>query len=138
LTPVLLDTGIIVAALDRRERRHAVSLRAMEEMDRPIYTCEAVIMESCHLLRKLPGAAESVLANLSRGHFQIAFQLQPVVSEVQALMHKYRDTPADFADACLIQMADKLNTGDILTLDSDFRHYRWRKTRHFNLLIRPE
>jgi uncharacterized protein len=32
-------------------------------------------------------------------------------------------------------MADELGTGDILTLDSDFHHYRWRKTRPFNLLI---
>jgi predicted nucleic acid-binding protein len=50
-------------------------------------------------------------------------------------MRKYRDTPADFADACLIQMADDLNTGEILTLDSDFRHYRWRKSKAFRLLI---
>jgi predicted nucleic acid-binding protein len=32
-------------------------------------------------------------------------------------------------------MADKLGTGDILTLDSDFLHYRWRRTRKFNMLI---
>jgi len=32
-------------------------------------------------------------------------------------------------------MANQLNTGDIFTLDSDFRHYRWRRTRRFNLLI---
>ena len=54
---------------------------------------------------------------------------------VKALMAKYRDIPADFADACLIAMADQLDTGDILTLDSDFAHYRWRRTRAFNLLI---
>lgn len=50
-------------------------------------------------------------------------------------MRKYRDIPADFADACLIQMADELDTGDILTLDSDFKHYRWRRNKSFNLLI---
>jgi len=42
---------------------------------------------------------------------------------------------ADFADACLIQMADELDRGDILTLDSDFAHYRWRRTRPFRMLI---
>ena len=50
-------------------------------------------------------------------------------------MAKYRDTPCDFADACLIAMADQLNTGDILTLDSDFKHYRWRRNRSFKMLI---
>jgi predicted nucleic acid-binding protein len=50
-------------------------------------------------------------------------------------MHKYRDTPADFADACLIHMANQLDTGDILTLDSDFGHYRWRRNRRFRNLV---
>jgi uncharacterized protein len=131
----LLDAGVIVSALNKRERHHAVCLRAMEESDQPMYTCEAVIMESCHLLRKTPGAAEAVLANLVHGQFEIAFQLAKSITVIDELMRKYRDTPIDFADACLIHMADELGTGDILTLDSDFQHYRWRKTRPFNLLI---
>jgi hypothetical protein len=32
-------------------------------------------------------------------------------------------------------MAGEFDTGDILTLDSDFIHYRWKRTRRFNLLI---
>ena len=50
-------------------------------------------------------------------------------------MRKYSDLPADFAHACLIHLADELNTGEILTLDRDFAHYRWRKMRRFDLLI---
>jgi len=50
-------------------------------------------------------------------------------------MHKYRDLQAGLADACLVRMADELDTGDILTLDSDFEHYRWRRTRRFQILI---
>jgi hypothetical protein len=50
-------------------------------------------------------------------------------------MSKYADTPCDFADACLIHLADQLGTGDILTLDSDFKHYRWRRSKHFRMLI---
>ena len=65
----------------------------------------------------------------------VPFRLGDCASDVAYLMSKYRDTPCDFADACLIAMADQLNTGDILTLDSDFRHYRWRRNRRFKLLI---
>jgi hypothetical protein len=32
-------------------------------------------------------------------------------------------------------MADQLDTGDILTLDSHFAHYRWRRNRRFRNLI---
>lgn len=98
-------------------------------------TCEAVVTESCHLLRHIPGAPEQVLLNLKQGMYGISFRLSMSVEAIGALMKKYVDTPIDFADACLIDMADELNTGDILTLDSDFQHYRWRKTRPFNLLI---
>jgi hypothetical protein len=28
-----------------------------------------------------------------------------------------------------------MNTGDILTLDSNFKHYRWRRNRRFRMLI---
>jgi hypothetical protein len=35
----------------------------------------------------------------------------------------------------LVSLADELGTGRILTLDSDFRVYRWRKVRRFELLV---
>ncbi len=41
----------------------------------------------------------------------------------------------DFADACLVDMANQLHTGLIATLDSDFRVYRWGRNRSFDLLI---
>lgn len=98
-------------------------------------TCEAVIAESCCLLRGIGGAAEDVLANVANRTFQIPFQLSAGAGDVQKILYKYRDTPADFADACLIHMADQLDTGDILTLDSDFAHYRWRRNRRFHMLV---
>lgn len=104
-------------------------------LERPLVTCEAVIAESCYLLRRLSGAAELVLDNVARGVFLIPFQLTRAATPVRNIMRKYSDQPADFADACLIQLADELNTGEILTLDRDFAMYRWRKTQSFELLI---
>jgi predicted nucleic acid-binding protein len=135
LSAILLDTSVIVALLDRSDAGHKRCAEAIEGIDRALVTCEAVVTESCHLLSHLPGAAEEVLRNLEHGMFQIGFEVSPNASAIGRLMRKYADLPADFADACLIQMADELSTGDILTLDSDFRHYRWRKTRAFRMLI---
>ncbi len=135
MKPVLLDTGVVVALLDRSERYHARCAEAVGELERPLVTCEAVIAESCYLLRRLPGAAETILENVARGVFHIPFQLSQSAAPVAAIMRKYRDQPADFADACLIHLADELNAGEILTLDREFVQYRWRKTRRFDLLI---
>ena len=135
MKPVLLDTGVIVALLDRSERHHARCVAVMEGLERPLVTCEAVIAESCYLLRGLPGAADSILENVERGVFQIPFQLSRAAASVRSILRKYRDLAPDFADACLIQLADELETGDILTLDRDFESYRWRRNRPFHLLV---
>lgn len=107
----------------------------METLNRPLVTCEAVVSEACYLLRRVPGAAPTVVANIEEGLLEIPFQLARAAPAIRAILRKYSDIPADFADACLIQMADELNTGEILTLDDDFTVYRWRKSRPFELLI---
>lgn len=43
---------------------------------------------------------------------------------IQAIIDKYADLPADFADASLIAMAERLGLSSIATLDSDFDIYR--------------
>jgi len=110
-------------------------MRVHAALDQPLATCEPVISESMHMLRFAPGAAEAILASIEQGVLEIPFKLNESAGNVAAILKKYRDTPADFADACLIAMADELDTGDILTLDSDFAHYRWRRTRAFHMLI---
>jgi predicted nucleic acid-binding protein len=63
------------------------------------------------------------------------FRLEESSAAVRALMERYARVPMDFADACLVSLADSLGTGRILTLDSDFHVYRWRRTQTFELLV---
>ena len=135
MKPVLLDTGVIVALLDRHERYHGRSVRAVEDVNRPLITCEAVIAEACYLLRHMQGASWAVLANVEAGIFQIPFQVSRSAGEVERILRAYADLPADFADACLIRLAEECETDEILTLDHDFELYRWRRNRRFRLLI---
>lgn len=135
MTPVLLDTGVVVALFDPDERRHSECLAVVKELRRPLVTCEAVVAESCYLLRRLRGAAEAILDNVVRGIFYVSPVLENSAASVQGIMHKYRDQSIDLADACLIHLADELDTGEILTLDRDFLFYRWRRTRSFQLLV---
>lgn len=135
MQPVLLDTSVIVAWLNRRDDHHKRCVEALADLRQPIATCEAVITESCYMVRSIPAAIDRVLANVADGTFRMPFQLSGCAPEIEGILQKYRDTPADFSDACLIAMASQLGTGDILTLDSDFKQYRWRRNRTFNLLI---
>ena len=135
---ILLDTGVIVALLDRSERMHAACVNAIEEAAAPLVTCEPVIAESCYLLRGIAGAAEAILENVKTGVFQIPLQLSPAAAPLQRFFRKYRDREVDLADACLVHLASELETGDILTLDGDFEIYRWGNNKAFRLLVKNQ
>jgi predicted nucleic acid-binding protein len=132
--PILLDTGVIVALLDRSEKFHRQCAEAVRKLDVPLITCEAVMAESCYLLRNLPGAPEAIIANAAEGIFQIPFQLSREAVAVRTILRKYQHRAIDLADACLIHLANEFETGDVLTLDKDFEIYRWGRNRAFQLL----
>ena len=110
-------------------------MAAVQELESPLVTCEAAIAESCYLLRGLPPAVDAILDNVARGVFQVPFQLSRTAAEVAPIIRKFRDIPADLADACLIYAAGQLGVGDILTLDRDFEIYRWGRSKPFHLLV---
>lgn len=131
----LLDTGVIVALLDRDERHHVPCVETVSYLIGPLVTCEAVVAEACYLLRRTPGAPEAVIKNIANGVFQTPMRLADQAGAVEKLLRKYRDVPMALADACLVDLADQMDSGQILTLDHDFEIYRWRSRRKFELLI---
>ena len=135
MKPVLLDTGVIVALLDRDERAHERCVAVLTGLGARLVTCEAVIAEACYLLRAVPGAPEAILRNVAEGIFEIPIPLIEQAESVGRLLGKYRDLPMDLADACLVDLADRLDTPRILTLDEDFVVYRWRRRRAFDLIL---
>lgn len=135
MNATLLDTGAIVALLDRSERYHQQCVEVLSELTGSLVTCEACIAEACYLLREVRNAPEAIVSNVANGIFQIPLRLVDQAATVGKLLRKYRDVPMDLADACLVDLADHLNRGRILTLDRDFEIYRWRTRRKFELLI---
>ena len=58
----LLDTGPLVGLIDAREPSHAWAVSAFQRVRSPLWTCQAVLTETCFLLRNQPSA----LARLRR------------------------------------------------------------------------
>jgi uncharacterized protein len=133
VSSVLLDTGCLVALLDRRERTHLHCVEVVTSLPPPLMTCEAVIVESIYLLRHVRGAAQAILEDVRAGTYQLSHVLSARAAEVARLMKKYAGVPMDLADACLVDLATQLGTGRILTLDRDFTIYRWGRIRPFEL-----
>jgi uncharacterized protein len=134
-SPILVDTSFLVSVYDKREVRHRQCMAALDGVQRPLVTCEPVVTEATYHLRRIPRAQHAILESIDRGILEIPFRISDSARDVAELMVKYADTPCDLADACLIAMASQFGTSDILTLDSDFKHYRWRRTRRFKLLV---
>jgi predicted nucleic acid-binding protein len=130
---VLVDTSALVAAFDRRSEHHEATKDAFQMfLRRPLVTCQAVLAESCFLFlsRKLHGARRDLLENVAAGRLMVG---EPIIATVNALMDRYDRVPMAFADGCLVNLADQFETADILTLDADFRVYRWRRNHRFTI-----
>lgn len=121
---VLVDTGPLVSLLNRADRYHDWAKAQVEALSPPLVTCEAVLAETCYLLRGLPRAIRELLEWLEQGHVAIRFRLDHEAVAVSRLIDRYANVPMSLADACLVRMTEQYGSARVLTLDSDFRIYR--------------
>jgi len=121
---VLLDTGPLVAFLNRRDKFHNWALAQWDQIKPPMLTCESVISEACFLLAGTGTGIDSVMQMIQRGITTVSFHLDEHIQPVKKLLLKYRSVPISLADACLIRMSELHPDSRIFTLDSDFNLYR--------------
>jgi predicted nucleic acid-binding protein len=119
---VLVDTGFLIALLSRRDADHRWAAEEAPRFPPPWTTCEAVLLETFHLLS--PRGMASLAALLHRGVVTCAFRFDDNREAVLRLMQKYAEVPMSFADACLVRMTETMNDPLLLTTDSDFGIYR--------------
>ena len=135
---VVVDTGPLIALIDRGDRHHAWVREQFDQILPPLLTCEAVLAEACYLGPRAGRAMEDPLLLLERGVLRLAFDLGDNVRQVGALMKRYVNVPMSLADACLAQMSELVPESIVLTLDSDFRVYRRHRRQRIPLLMPPK
>ena len=100
----LIDTGAILALIDRSDKWHASCVEAYDNSRLPLLTTEAVLTEVFDLSERNICDARSVWFRLRSS----AIQMSPIAHEdlprIQALMAQYADHPMDFADATLVHV----------------------------------
>ena len=124
MSRLVIDTGPLVALLNRRDRHHAWIRGLLDTVEPPLYTCEAVLSEACFLLRRLHGAEAALMTLVARDVLRVEFRLGEEAAAVTALMQKFATVPMSLADACLVRMTELEPASTIVTLDQDFRVYR--------------
>lgn len=131
---LLLDTGPLVSLLDRSQTAHKQCVQLFESWQSPIVTTEAVLTEATHLLSDVSGGVSACIEFILKGGALLIPSTLVSLQRCRALIDKYVDVPMDFADATLVVLAEELNADTIFTLDSDFRIYRIRGRKAFNLV----
>ncbi len=121
---ILLDTGPLVAFLNRKDSFHKWAVAKWDQISPPMLTCEAVVSEACFLLARTGGGSDSVMQLIQRNIISISFRLNENVQPVRKLLSKYGTIPMALADACLVRMSELYQNSSVFTLDSDFNLYR--------------
>ena len=127
---VILDTGPLVALLNRRDRHHPWAKDQWAKIAPPLLTCEAVLAEACFLVQPFVGGQAAVLEMVRRGVLRLSFRLADETAAVSRLLRKYQDVPMSLADSYLVRMAEQHPKSAIFTLDSDFKLYRKNRNQH--------
>ena len=130
---ILLDTGPLIAILDKRDKAHKRCVSFAKGFRGNFLMTEPVLTEAAYLLRSAK-YFKTCVSLVSAGQIYIfPFNNKRLLRCVE-LMEQYENIPMDFADASLVALAEEKSINDIFTLDSDFTIYRINGKSPFHVL----
>jgi predicted nucleic acid-binding protein len=120
---ILLDTNVVVALVDERDRLHARARRDLRKLSGPFAVISVVLSETCFLLEQshLRKRLRLLLERLSVRALELE---EPWWGDVFDWLARYADHEPDLCDAMLAVLASR-NKSQIWTYDSEFRKL-WR------------
>jgi len=131
----LIDTGAILALVDRNDQWHELCVETYNRNRLPWLTTEAVLTETFYLVRRNLRDDRAVWVLLRSGAVRMSSISDEELPQIQALMAQYADRPMDFADATLVHVAARERLSAILTIDhADFETYRLPGRKKFTVL----
>jgi predicted nucleic acid-binding protein len=133
---VLVDSGALVALLDRRDIHHQWVQHELANFHESLVTCEAVISEVFFLLSRIRGGSSIFIALLRDGlvSTSASFSYHDESAEILRHLERYDDVPMSFADACLVRMSELERDSIIFTTDRDFLTYRRNRRQQIPLI----
>jgi len=132
---ILIDSGPLIALFDSSDKYHSDSVSFIQTNKHPLITTLASITETLYMLDFNRNAQIDFLEWISRGGVKIHNIQNSDFHRLRELTDKYRDLPMDFADSCLVYIAEQLNINTIATIDRDFTIYRIRGRKKFNIVL---
>jgi uncharacterized protein len=130
----LVDTGAILALLDKTDRWHRLCVDTFQQLRLPLLTSEAVVTELFHLVGDSRHEMETAWKFLRSGAIRVAVIEDSELPEIRDLMFRYWDRPMDFADATLVYLARREGLITVFTVDqADFGTHRIEGRKRFRI-----
>ena len=131
----IIDTGAILALLDRDDRWHHACVEAFPSLRLPLATSAAVLAELFHLVGDSRREISAAWSFLRSGAVTVLSIDDSDVPALQSLIKKCHDRHMDFADATLVRLAQRESLSTIFTIDhDDFETYRIEGRRRFRII----
>ena len=132
---ILIDSGPLIALFDASDKYHQEAVNFIKSNKFPLVTTIASITEALHLLDFNRNAQLDFIEWMHRGAVEVQNIEKSDFARIKELTEKYRNLPMDFADSCLVYLAEKLNLNTIATIDRDFTIYRIQGRRKFKTIL---
>lgn len=135
VSAILVDTGPLVALLDRSDPFHPDCRKAFQGLTDDLVTVWPVLTEAMYFLKSSWDAQSALWGLVRTGPVEILPLMDQDIDRMKDLMHKYRDLPMDLADAALVCVAEREKIRRVFTLDrKGFNVYRPSRLGRFLLI----
>ncbi len=132
---ILIDSGPLIALFDASDKHHRNVVNFIKNNKALLITTIASVTETLHLLDFNRNAQVDFLEWVNCGAVEIHNIENSDFGRIKELISKYRDLPMDFADSCLVLLAEKRNIQTIATIDRDFTIYRIKGKKKFKVVL---
>jgi predicted nucleic acid-binding protein len=118
---VVLDTGVVVAIMDRRDANHEAVVAWLQTFDDDLVTTPLTLAEMDHFAFRVGGqyAVEQLWGDLDRGAYGVRWWRDGLRDTLDIVRHHPQ---VGLVDASLVALASVLDTTRIATTDQ--RHFR--------------
>jgi predicted nucleic acid-binding protein len=127
---VIVDTGPLVAAANRKEPDHAACRDLLTKAPHQLTIPALVVAEATFMIERAggPRAEARFVRSLRSDRFRIETPTDDDLARAADLIEHYADLPLGGTDATVIALAERLGENEVATLDH--RHFSVVRPRH--------
>lgn len=114
---ILLDTGVIVAALNQRDPDHVRVVEWLAPVRASWFTTEGVLVEASHLLRKTTGTVQRVVQFVAGLRCAVVPLSPSRRARAVEIIEAHPSLRLDLVDAVLCALSEELRIDELASLD---------------------